>query len=203
MLAWPTVLLFAGAVAAWLGSTAAALADVWPWPVSTVVNAVSAYLLFTVAHDASHHSASSHAPLNRWLGRIATPFFAPEASFSVFRFIHMQHHRFTNHDDGRDPDDYTHRGPRWQLPLRWLTIDLYYVVFYARHAARRPRREKVELAAQILLVAAIAVVAVVTGHGFDLLVLYVVPSRLAILYLGWAFDYLPHNGLHHTPAEDK
>src|SRR5688572_4731179 len=34
VLAWPTVLLFAGALGAWVGSTAAALAGVWPWPVS-------------------------------------------------------------------------------------------------------------------------------------------------------------------------
>ena len=37
----------------------------------------------------------------------------------------------------------------------------------------------------------------------DLLVLFFIPCRLAVLYLAWAFDYLPHNGLHHKPAEDK
>ena len=32
------------------------------------------------------------------MGRLATPFFALHAAFPVWRFIHMQHHRFTNHD---------------------------------------------------------------------------------------------------------
>ena len=63
----------------------------------------------------------------------------------MWRFIHMQHHRFTNHDDGSDPDGYTMRGPAWQRPLRWLTIDFYYMVFYlpklgSRRARSRSRR---------------------------------------------------------------
>ena len=37
--------------------------------------------------------------------------------------------------------------------------------------------------------------------SIDLLVLLFVPSRLAVLYLAWAFDYLPHHGLHHRPSE--
>jgi fatty acid desaturase len=32
---------------------------------------------------------------------------------------------------------------------------------------------------------------------------FFLPSRLAILFLAWAFDYLPHSGLHHKPTEDK
>ena len=39
----------------------------------------------------------------------------------------MQHHRFTNHDDGNDPDGYTMGGPGLQRPFRWFTIDLYYL----------------------------------------------------------------------------
>ncbi len=175
----------------------------WAWGISIAINAVAAYLLFTVAHDAAHHAASSRPGLNRWMGRIATPFFAPQASFSVWRFIHMQHHRFTNHDDGSDPDAYTHRGPRWQLPLRWLTIDIAYVAFYARRFSERPRRERLELGAQTALLAGIAVAAAVTGHLGAFALLYLLPSRIAILYLGWAFDYLPHNRLHHKPSEDK
>jgi fatty acid desaturase len=124
--AWPTLGLLVVGLALWGGSTAIALGHRWPWWISTVVNAVASYLLFTVAHDAGHHSAASESRLNRWMGRLATPLFAPHASFPTWRFIHMQHHRFTNHDDGRDPDHYTMEGPAWQRPLRWLTIDFYY-----------------------------------------------------------------------------
>src|SRR5436190_711917 len=89
--AWPTFALLVAALGLLTGSTAAALAGAWPWWISTLLNAVGIYLLFTVSHDAAHHSASSGARLNTWMGRISTPFFAPEAAFSTWRFIHMQH----------------------------------------------------------------------------------------------------------------
>jgi ring-1,2-phenylacetyl-CoA epoxidase subunit PaaE len=203
-IAWPTVALLIFGIAVWGGSAAAALADVWPWWVSTLISAVASYLLFTVAHDASHHAASSDRRLNTLMGRIATPLFAPHAAFPVWRFIHMQHHRFTNHhDDGRDPDGYTMRGPAWQRPFRWLTIDLYYMVFYLPKLKSRPRPEKIEMAVQLVLVAGATAAAIVAGYGFEILVLYYLPCRLAILFLAFAFDWLPHNGLHHKPSEDK
>jgi ring-1,2-phenylacetyl-CoA epoxidase subunit PaaE len=201
--AWPTMVLLVTSLIVWVGSSVAGIADVWPLPVSSVINAIAGYLLFTVSHDAAHHSASNHRDLNRWMGRISTPFFAPHASFSVWRFIHMQHHRFTNHDDGTDPDRYTHNGPRWQMPLRWLSIDFYYLVFYLRNWSKRPRKEKIGAIAQIAVLTAVLVTALATGHAAEVLFLYVIPSRIAIVYLAWAFDYLPHNQLHATPSEDK
>lgn len=33
--------------------------------------------------------------------------------------------------------------------------------------------------------------------------LWLVPARLAVMWLGFAFDVLPHHGLHHTPQEDR
>jgi fatty acid desaturase len=203
VVAWPTLVLLVVSAGTWIASTAIALGGGLPVAAAIAVNAVAAYLLFTVAHDASHHAASRNGTLNRWMGRLSTPFFAPQASFAVWRFIHMQHHRFTNHDDGRDPDHYTHSGPRWQLPLRWLTVDLHYVRFYARHVRGRPRAEKVELGVQLAALAGLFGWAAATGHAVDALLLYLVPSRIAILYLGWAFDYLPHNRLHATPSEDR
>jgi len=201
--AWPTVALFALALLLWVGSAAAWLGGLSPWPVSTLLSAVAAYLFFTVSHDAAHHAVARSDALNLWIGRFATPLFAPHAAFPVWRFIHMQHHRFTNHDDGRDPDAYTMRGPRWQVPFRWLTIDVYYLAFYLARIRGRPREERLELAAQLVLVGALTLAAVLTGHAFDILVLYYLPCRLAVLMLAWAFDYLPHHGLHHTPEQDK
>ena len=199
----PGVALLVAGLGLWSASTALALLDVWPLLVSVPFNALASYMLFTVAHDASHHSLSSIEAVNVWMGRIATLFFAPHAGFRTWRFIHMQHHRFTNHDDGRDPDDYTNRGPRWQMPLRWLTIDLYYMVFYVPKLPTRPRRERVELALTWLFVGGFSVAAILTGHALELVVLYYIPIRLAILWLGYAFDYLPHNGLPHQPTEDR
>ena len=199
----PSALVFAGGLALFAVSTALGLTGTWPLWASIVPTAAASYLLFTVAHDASHRSLSSIEAVNVWLGRVSLFLFAPHAGFRTWRFIHMQHHRFTNHDDGRDPDHYTHRGPAWQLPLRWLTIDLYYLRWYAPQVRSRPRREQVELAVFWTLLVALVVAAAVSGKLVALLVLYVLPMRLAVMWLGFAFDLLPHHGLHLTPSEDR
>lgn len=203
VISWPTLAIFAGGFTLWTGSTVLYLTDVLLWFVAVPLNAVAMFVLFTVAHDAGHHSASADTTLNTWLGRLATPMFAPHASYRAWRFIHMQHHRHTNHDDGSDPDHYAIHGPKWQLPLRWATIDLAYVRFYLPKLGSRPAAEKRELGIQWALMIAIVAAALATGHGVDVLLLYVLPQRLAITFLGWAFDYLPHTGLHETPAGDK
>lgn len=201
--AWPTVALLVAAVSLFVGSTALAVTEIWPWPISTLLNAVAIYMAFTVAHDAAHHAASSGSTLNTWMGRISIAFLSPVFGFGAFRFIHMQHHRFTNHDDGRDPDHYTMEGPSWQRLPRWATLDINYIGFYWARRASRPRRELVETVVQSVIVLAIAVALVATGHGLELVLLYLVPQRIAVMYLAWAFDYLPHSRLHHTPTEDR
>lgn len=199
----PTLLLLVGGLAAWIATTVLYLTDAIPWPVAIPVLAVAGYMLFTVAHDAGHHSASNKRWLNDLIGRLATPVFALHAAFPVWRFIHMQHHRFTNHDDGDDPDHYTVRGPAWQKPLRWITLDYHYVVFYLPKLRSRKPKEQLEAVAFLLLGIGVPVALIATGNLAAWLVVFFVPSRLAILWLAFAFDYLPHHGLHHKPAEDK
>ena len=202
-MALPALGVFFGSLGLWVASTVLALSATWPLWLSVPVNAVAAYGLFTVAHDAGHRSLSRHDVVNTWLGRISLAFFAPHASFRVWRYIHMQHHRFTNHDDGRDPDRYTQDGPAWQLPLRWLTVDLHYLRWYAPHLAKRPRGERIELAVTWgLIVAGVAALAA-GGLLVEALVLWLLPARLAVIWLGFAFDFLPHHGLHRTPEEDR
>ena len=133
---WPIVGLLIAGLSLYLGSSGLYLANAWPWWATVLTNAVAGYLLFTVAHDAGHHSVSRVKWLNDLIGRLATPLFALHAAFPVWRFIHMQHHRFTNHDDGDDPDHYTMRGPSWQKPLRWVTIDYRYVSSISRSSGR-------------------------------------------------------------------
>ena len=203
LVAIPTLLLLVGGIVLWVGATALYLGDEIAWWLVIPVNAIASYLLFTVAHDAGHHSASRVKWLNDLMGRLSTPFFALHAAFPVWRFIHMQHHRFTNHDDGRDPDHYTMEGPAWQRPLRWVSIDYAYVAFYLPQLPKRRRKEQVEGILFLVLGIALPVALIATGHLVEWLVLLWIPSRLAIAWLAYAFDYLPHHGLHHKPTEDR
>ena len=199
----PTLVLLIASAIVWIATTTLYVTDTIAWWAAIPILAPAGYLLFTVAHDAGHNSASNKKWLNDLMGRLATPFFALHAAFPVWRFIHMQHHRFTNHDDGNDPDHYTMEGPGWQKPFRWLTIDYYYVLFFLPHLRKRKTKEQVEAVAFLLLGIAIPIALIATGNVVTWLVVMLIPSRIAVLWLAFAFDYLPHNGLHHKPAEDK
>lgn len=56
---------------------------------------------------------------------------------------------------------------------------------------------------QLAVLLVLFVLLIAAGHGLDVVFLYLVPQRLAIMYLAWAFDYLPHSRLHHRPTEDR
>ncbi|MGE4427969.1 MAG: fatty acid desaturase [Solirubrobacteraceae bacterium] len=203
LVAVPTLVLLMVGLAAWIASTALYVADSLAWWIVIPVNAVAGYLLFTVAHDAGHNSASRVRWLNDLMGRLSTPLFALHAAFPVWRFVHMQHHRFTNHDDGDDPDHYTMGGPGWQKPLRWMTIDYRYVSFYLARIGRRKTKERAEASLFFAVGVAVPLALILTGNVVTWLVVLFIPSRFTILWLAFAFDYLPHNGLHHKPAEDR
>lgn len=201
--AWPTVLLWAIAVATWSSSTVAWLRGDLPVWVMVPANAIASFAMFTVLHEASHNAAGTRHAVNQVLGRLSVPFVAIYIAFPAFRFIHMQHHRFTNEPSDRDPDAYTTDAPWWQLPARWLTVDAAYARFYAHHISRRPKRERMELAASVSLMAAVVALALVTGTFAEFVVIYLIPQRLALGLLAWWFDWLPHHGLEKTAAENR
>ena len=57
---------------------------------------------------------------------------------------------------------------------------------------------------QAVLVVGAAAAAIATGHAVGTCCCSCCcPQRLAIVWLAFAFDYLPHHGLHLRPSEDK
>ena len=202
-LALPTVLLYVTALVSFAGSTALALAGAIPYPIAIVINTIASYMFFTVLHDACHRSVSQRDGVNRWLGRLSGPFVSPLASYSMFRFIHMQHHRFTNDHDGQDPDAYTSNGPAWSWPLRWATLDLSYIRFYLPRLGTRPRAERVESAATLVIALGVLTAFALLAGLVPLLLLVILPTRLTVAFLGLVFDWLPHHGLSSTPQEDR
>lgn len=202
--AWPTVALFVVALAAWVGATAVALsAGPWWWPATVPVHAAVTFLMFTVLHESAHHAAGRLGWVNAVLGRASVPFVAAWTTFPVFRYLHVEHHRHTNEDVLSDPDAWVEGGPAWQRPLRWLAIDAWYVRFYVSRVRVRPRGELAGELATLLAVVAGAALAVGTGHGLELVVVYLLPQRLGLGVLAWWFDWLPHHDLGVTGREDR
>jgi ferredoxin-NADP reductase/fatty acid desaturase len=203
--ALPTLGLFFGALALWVGATWLVLADLglW-WLLLTIpVHAVVTFVMFTVLHETAHLAGGRLRWVNEVLGRLSIVFVAAWASFPVLRFVHIEHHRNTNEDRFADPDAWSELGPSWALPLRWMTQDLYYFWFYSPLIARRPRAEVAEQIGVLAAVAATFATMIVTGHGWELLVIYVIPQRLGIGLLAWWFDWLPHHELEATASSNR
>jgi fatty acid desaturase len=194
--AWPTIALLAVALAAWL---AGVVLVERAWWLGAVLATVGAYIAFTPMHEAAHRSlAARWRWVNELAGRLATvPLFGP---FLAVRDVHLEHHKHTN-DPVADPDHWSGRGPAWLLPLRWLTQDLHYYVVHLRRD--RPLRERVEVVGTLLLFVGLAVALSLAGHGLTVVLGWLVPARIAIGLLAFAFDYLPHRPHAITAKQDR
>ena len=198
---WPIAGIFAGALALFATGTWLAFEDRLPG-VTIALNAIAIFAMFTVVHDASHYSVSSTRWVNGVFGRMAMLFVSPLIAFRAFGFIHIEHHRHTN-DHENDPDHFASHGPTWQLPLRFAVMDVPYVGFYLRNLRRRPRAEVVESAALLLTFTGVVVTTIATGTFWLLAIAYLVPNRIAMSFLAWWFDWLPHHGLEETQTENR
>ena len=120
-----------------------------------------ALLASSIAHDGTHRAISNISWVNELVGGIGLFFLSPYAPMPVTRWIHMQHHRFTNADN--DPDRFTHDAPAWQIPIRWSNFDLYYLVYFVKHGGKvRDKHLKLVLG---YVAAVAAVVAAATYAG--------------------------------------
>lgn len=185
----PTFWLFVATLTSFGLVTAAYLAGELPIVITLVLNAVAIYGGFTVMHESMHGIAHESRTLNSGLGRISSLLLT--IPMPLFRAVHYEHHAHTN-DPERDPDLFMAQSPWWLVPLWSPQV----IVEYRRHFyGRKLWRQKGDLYAALLndagLVAAIAVAAA-TGHLGTIMVLWLGPALLAVVFLAVAFDYLPH-----------
>lgn len=199
--AWPTIVLAVGALIVFVLLAAGVIGGHLPSWVAVLICTAVTYVMYSVAHEALHHSVSSTRWVNAVVGRMAWIFVVPAFSLPAFGYVHIQHHRHTN-DVDKDPDMFATHGPVWQLPLRWALMDVGYAIWYTRRlpsrfrqAWRRPAAELAETAVVFSLSVAGLGAAILTGHVWTLAVLVVIPQRIGITILAWSFDWLPHHGL--------
>ncbi len=200
--AWPTIILLIAAFALFGLSTFAYLQGALPLGWAIFFNTIAAYISFTPAHDASHNAVSTNRQLNEWVGRIATVLQSPVPFFRTFRYVHMQHHRFTN-DETRDPDVYVGTGPRWLLPFKWVTLDFSYFHYYFKSGfMKRPASERRELYFALVFGVLVFTAVIYAGWLDYYLLLFLVPTRITAIILALTFDFLPHYP-HQAYAQDQ
>ena len=201
--AWPTIILLVVSFVIFSLATIAHIEGALPLSWAILFNTIAAYMSFTPAHEASHGSVSANRALNDWVGRLATVLQSPVPFFRAFRYIHMQHHRFTN-DKTKDPDLYVGSGPGWLLPLKWTTLDINYLYRYLNPSVfmKRPKSERREMLLALLFAA--LVLAVISANGWlnYYLLLFLIPGRITAIFLAITFDFLPHYP-HQAQAKDQ
>jgi len=201
-IAWPTVTLSVACFAGLLSLTWLAMMESIPFWLASAGNGILIYFLFSVVHDALHRSVSKFSWFNELLGHISIFFFAPLAPFSLARWIHMQHHRFTN-DSKHDPDHFAHKLD-WLTPLRWLNLDSYYTIFFLKQESEEVRRKYgARVIFQLILVVSLILSAAYLGYLLEVIVLFIIPTRISSFLTLAMFVYLPHVPFSHTSMVDE
>lgn len=188
--AWPTVALFFACMGGLALSCWWAVSGGQPYWTATLINGVITYFLFSVVHDSAHGAISRHKWLNELLGHVGLFFFGPFAPLNAARWIHMQHHRFTN-DHSRDPDAFGHTMD-WLAPLRWANFDYFYTKFFLQQGGAVRTKYLRRVLLQIALVIAIVLVSLPLGYGRETIMLWLLPTRISSVLFVTMFVYLPH-----------
>jgi fatty acid desaturase len=194
--AWGTIALFTGLSAAWIAGLAGGALGRIPAPIAVALSTAGAFAAFTVMHDASHHAVGRARWISALLGHAAASILL--VRFVAFQNVHLRHHRFTG-DPARDPDRWSGDGPAWQLPLRLATADLHYYFEYDPRDGVTRQGHIEALASAVLLGAAVAGLCA-SGHAADFALFWLLPARLALFFLAYSFDYIPHQRPHGRPA---
>lgn len=189
-IAWPTIALFGVSLLVMGSSTYFSVTDVIPLWLAAIFNGFAMYNLFTVAHDATHRALSSNKFINETFGRLAIMMFMPMAPFEAVRWIHMQHHRFTNGET--DPDRHVHGAKWWQLPFMWPNVDIFYMVYFIRHGGDHFKRNIKSLVIYSAVFLVLVGVVIYHGYWLELLFLWFVASRIGLFLIDCVFVYLPH-----------
>jgi len=185
-IAWPTLVLFLGAFVLWIATLATSLAGTLPSWLAVITAFVAIYCLYMAMHEASHGSLAKDRRFNAFVGNLASiPFMG---AFPLYRHAHRRHHSHTNSAQD-DPDFWSGGRP---LLLRWLTQDLRYVHIYHNSSRHFSPVEKVQNVVQPALCLVAMIALAVFGSWQTLLFAWILPWRLAITWLAFSFNYLPH-----------
>ena len=188
--AWPSIAVFLVIVIGVSVTDYAAIQGHISYTLAMLLNIIWMYPIFHVLHDGVHGAISSKKRLNNFVAQTALLFVWPEVTLKIFRLGHMQHHRFTNASE--DPDHYMFGSTWLSTILRWTTFEFNYVVYTLRLNNSTSRRILSTAIPVALLVVVIAVGLCYLGYWKEVLLLWLIPSRVVMFIVGFAFLWLPH-----------
>jgi beta-carotene hydroxylase len=203
-----TFLLFS---AAWIAVIVLGVDGTIPLWLGLILNTVIASTFYMPMHEATHGNIWGRTTSGKWIEDLIGMLCAIPLGFSykAHRSSHMRHHAHTN-DPLKDPDFHT-AGPMHTVLKSWygqVMLATFLPVFAFVPAARKllPAAMLVMMRAETgsrkagliqlrfwFLTHAFLVLAILTGYGWQALMLWYLPSRLQALWLLTIFAWYPHH----------
>ncbi len=201
MLAIPTAVLFV-VVMTGLGMVwyYALYGDLPMWE-GAIINGLLTYGLFSVIHDASHHSLFSNRMANETIDAIGLLFLFPYAPMVALRWVHNQHHIYAN--GSKDPDRFEHESAWWQVPFKWAFFDGWYIYYFLKHGGKVMKRHARQLIIYYSSLVLLIIAALYLGFGYELFMLWFIPSRITLFLIAVVFVILPHYPATVSQTEDQ
>jgi beta-carotene hydroxylase len=198
MVAWPTVLLAFGILAAFVLVTTLATMGIIPLWLGLILNSLVLYADQTPLHEACHGNIagkdSRYLWVNHAVGYVCGTMLLHE--YKAFRYMHLAHHRDTNNDE-IDPDHWVAVQGPFNVLYRCLTIVFWYHRYFWRHIAFHAhipgmRPLTIHIVVMHAIYYGVALVLSVIGYWREVLMLWIFPHILASALIIYFFAYLTH-----------
>jgi beta-carotene hydroxylase len=174
--------------------------------ISLIISSACSYAMFTVAHDAIHGAVAKNRNVNNVIGFMSQLWLGPSASWHAIKHNHLTHHAHTN-DSVLDPDYWCSMdgpGGYYLTPIRWLTVDVSYLLTYVpEFIFRESICDRLTFILYEIVMVSLLYMAYQAGFTWALFQFWIIPSRIAITLLAFAFDFLPHYPHDITKKENK
>lgn len=210
---WRILATFGFFTIAWLAVIVLGVRGSIPLWLGFIANTVLATTFYMPLHEAAHGNIWGHTRRARWGERLVGVLCSiplATTSFASHQTLHMRHHAYTN-QPGRDPDHFI-AGSLRSVLLKLAVAALSYPVLplvlviprrllptELRNAyqleVKDPALREANIRHWIFWIGVHAVLGLLTlaGLGWEALMLWYLPGRLAIVWLTFIFAWYPHH----------
>lgn len=155
------------------------------------INGIAIYISFTPLHDATHRTVSSNSFINDFLGTIACFPFLPGVTTRIYRYLHLEHHRFSG-DVEKDPDEpFVSTHPIF-LPFVLAFPDVLWTIWYLKHMFERPITERLEFIAGLSFYVAWHVFWLTSPYAWEFFLIWMIPQRIGMFLVTYFFAHIQH-----------
>ncbi len=195
-LAWPTVVLTVGVIAAFIANLWLFTEGIMPLWCAVLAYAALTYMSYTPLHEAAHGNIHGGHDRLQWLNDLCGYLVAPliMVPFSTHRVEHFTHHRYTNQPD-KDPD-HAVSGMRHGFlafiasGLRFLWIQNTFL--FRDYWPTAPWRERAAYVAEVLFALAWRLAFAFAVAREHTVLLLVVGYLIGAFFTAYWFAYRPH-----------